>query len=260
MLPKDAHVEAIEILRGLPPLEQLVLRLRFSLGLTEPTRYSYVQIAESMGCNVAKVKQIEASALRMLRHPSRAQNIGRFIGDKTPDDLAIQPVIETVRALTPELIKHLQTHHDDVERVPWKVFEHLIAEFLKQRGCDEVRLVGQCPDTAADIYAFTMDTKTGTPTRHLIQVKQWRDKVGIEVIHQVAGAMFLERPRHGWTASMIVSMVGFKDFHSYTPWELSRLQVELKARDDLMDWLKGYVPNEDGLWLPAPLRTMTAAQ
>src|ERR1700749_696670 len=39
----------------------------------------------------------------------------------------LEEVIETVKTLTPELIKYLSSHDRNLARVRWQVFEHLIA-------------------------------------------------------------------------------------------------------------------------------------
>jgi len=258
--PHGTHAEELRlatqrILESLPQREAMVLRLRFGLDLVNE-RYPRQAIANAMGCSVSTVARLERGALRRLRHPSSVSKIRTFIDEDEDSPASISPVIEQIHKLTPDLIRHLQTTEADIDKIKWDVFEHLVAEFLKQRGCRDVRLVGQCSETSADIYAFNIDDALGVPIRYFIQVKRRNENVGIEVINEVAGATLLERPRHGWTASMIVSVADFTNFRNYTPGSLSLLGVQLKRKEDLLDWLKNYKPNRQGLWLPNPERTM----
>jgi cold shock CspA family protein len=164
----------------------------------------------------------------------------------------LTPVVETIRKLTPELIRHLKRNEDDLRRIDPHVFEHLVAEFLAGRGFGDVRLVGTNPKTAADIYAARVDDLIGIEHRYFIEVKRWKDKVGVEVIDRVHGAFIGERARIGWHAAIIVSVSGFKEIEKYTPYELRMMGIELKDRGDLLRWLKDYRQREDGLWLPDP--------
>jgi len=175
-----------------------------------------------------------------------------FASGNTPISIDLVPVIETIEQLTPSLITHLKSHEEDIDKLRWDVFEHLVAEFLASSGFKDVRLVGRSSVTSADIFAaYTIDS-IGTKVRYFIEVKRWKNKVGVEIIDQVYGAMLNERSQFGWHAAMIVSLVGFKDFRKYNRVELALKGIELKERDDLLRWLNGYKPNKDGLWLPEP--------
>lgn len=159
-------------------------------------------------------------------------------------------VVETIKALTPDLIQHLKQHTDDFGKLRPRVFEHLVGELLRQRGFDEVKLVGQDAKTSADILAIQKLPKIGDEVRYFVEVKRWKDKVGIEVINQVYGAMVIEQPEYGWSAAMIVSLVGYTELRKITSERLARLNVTLKQKDDLLRWLKEYEPRGNGLWLP----------
>lgn len=94
----------------------------------------------------------------------------------------------------------------------------------------------------------------GLEQRFFIEVKRWKNKVGIEVINSVLGALISERENFGWHAAIIVTTIGFKDIEKWTPYQLRMKGVELKDRDDLLRWLRDYQQKEDGLWLPNPLK------
>ena len=80
--------------------------------------------------------------------------------------------------------------------------------------------------------------------------------MGIEVIDRVHGAVLNERERHGWHVGMIVSLSGFRNFEKITRQQLVHKGLELKDRNNVIEWLMSYKPNRSGLWLPNPLRRM----
>ncbi|MBI1818623.1 MAG: hypothetical protein HYR72_26865 [Deltaproteobacteria bacterium] len=57
----------------LTPREQEVLRLRFGIG--DAGAHTPVEVAERLQITRARIRQIEANALRKLRHPSRNRRV-----------------------------------------------------------------------------------------------------------------------------------------------------------------------------------------
>ncbi len=254
-----ALVEAIDsILVTLSPREEKVIKMRFGLEKNERP-LTQKEVAKHFAVTASRIRQIESKALRRLRHPSRSRLLYAFLDEartwtgrarEAPAELV--PVVETMRKLTPELIRHLKTHESDLTKIHWRVFEHLVAEFLASRGFSDVRLVGANAQTGADIYAVLKVDQIGIEHRYFIEVKRWRDKVGVEVIDRVYGAFLAERERMGWHAAVIVSVAGFKEIKKYTPYQLKMMGIEMKDREDLLRWLRDYEEREDGLWLPNP--------
>jgi hypothetical protein len=173
-----------------------------------------------------------------------------------PQTQALSDVIESIRNLTPDLVQHLRSHKDDLRKIRWDVLEHLVGECLAQQGFRDVRLVGRDPRNSADIYATWIIDSTGMVFRLFVEVKRWKERVGITVINEVLGAIFAERQRFGWHAGMIVSIGGFSDSERMAASYLSLKGVELKAREYLLRWLENYRPNKNGLWLPAPEKVL----
>lgn len=168
--------------------------------------------------------------------------------------LVVSESVESVDSLTVDLVHHLRNHHDDVQKLKWDLFEHLVAEFLASRGFQDVSLVGRDPLTSADIYAAYVVDAVGEKLRFFVEVKRTRDKVGVDVINQVLGAFVLERPRLGWDVAMIVSLAGFRELQKTSDADVSFMGVKLKDKDDVARWLQGYEPGPHGLWLPKPSR------
>jgi Restriction endonuclease len=88
--------------------------------------------------------------------------------------------------------------------------------------------------------------------RVFVEVKRWKDTIGIEVINQVLGAFLGERERFGWNAALVVTVGGFRDFEKWSREELTLKNVHLKDRTDLLRHLDGYKQRANGLWLPNP--------
>ena len=60
------------MLETLTPREEKVLRLRF--GLDDGRARTLEEVGQHFGVTRERIRQIEAKALRKLRHPSRAKN------------------------------------------------------------------------------------------------------------------------------------------------------------------------------------------
>ena len=70
--PRWETIEAIDsVLTTLTPREEKIIRARYGLedGVEQPLQ----QVADEWAVSVARIQQIEAKALRKLRHPSRAR-------------------------------------------------------------------------------------------------------------------------------------------------------------------------------------------
>jgi RNA polymerase primary sigma factor len=64
------------VLEQLPSREALVLRLRY--GFVDDRRWTLDEIGQRLGITRERVRQIEADALRRLRHPLFAQFLKAF--------------------------------------------------------------------------------------------------------------------------------------------------------------------------------------
>ena len=71
--------EIKSVLETLQPREQQVLELRF--GLIDGTCYTLEEVGRRFNVTRERIRQIEAKALRKLRHPSRAKKLKDFMND-----------------------------------------------------------------------------------------------------------------------------------------------------------------------------------
>ncbi len=69
--------EIDDVLQSLQPREQEVLRLRF--GLKDGTCHTLEEVGKKFNVTRERIRQIEAKALRKLRHPSRAKKLKDFM-------------------------------------------------------------------------------------------------------------------------------------------------------------------------------------
>ena len=69
--------EIKEVLQTLQPREQEVLELRF--GLSDGTCHTLEDVGKRFNVTRERIRQIEAKALRKLRHPSRAKKLKDFL-------------------------------------------------------------------------------------------------------------------------------------------------------------------------------------
>jgi len=82
--PADAAVNAAirevveELLdNGLTPREAKVLRMRFGIGMN--TDHTLEEVGKQFDVTRERIRQIEAKALRKLRHPSRSERLRSFV-------------------------------------------------------------------------------------------------------------------------------------------------------------------------------------
>ncbi len=80
--PLDSAVGAalseatLSVLDSLTPREEKVLRMRFGIGMN--TDHTLEEVGKQFGVTRERIRQIEAKALRKLRHPSRSQKLKTF--------------------------------------------------------------------------------------------------------------------------------------------------------------------------------------
>ena len=66
-----------EVLEGLTPREAKVLRMRFGIDMN--TDHTLEEVGKQFDVTRERIRQIEAKALRKLRHPSRSERLRTFL-------------------------------------------------------------------------------------------------------------------------------------------------------------------------------------
>ena len=69
----DAYVR--DILDSLTPREAKILRLRFGIDIGNEVDYTLEEVGKMFGVTRERVRQMEAKALRKMRHPSRSERL-----------------------------------------------------------------------------------------------------------------------------------------------------------------------------------------
>ena len=69
-----------KVLRTLTPREEKVLRMRFGIG--EKADHTLEEVGRDFSVTRERIRQIEAKALRKLRHPSRSRKLKSFVESK----------------------------------------------------------------------------------------------------------------------------------------------------------------------------------
>jgi RNA polymerase primary sigma factor len=66
-----------EVLKTLTPREERVLRLRFGIG--DGCDHTLEEVGQQFDVTRERIRQIEAKALRKLRHPTRSKKLKSFV-------------------------------------------------------------------------------------------------------------------------------------------------------------------------------------
>ena len=66
-----------KMLETLPPRYERVIRMRFGIGLDRS--YNLYEIADHYGLGPERIRQMEAKALRILKHPTNSRKIRSFV-------------------------------------------------------------------------------------------------------------------------------------------------------------------------------------
>ena len=69
--------QLVEVLQTLTPREEKVLRLRF--GIDDGHTRTLEEVGKEFKVTRERIRQIEAKALRKLRHPSRSKKLKDFL-------------------------------------------------------------------------------------------------------------------------------------------------------------------------------------
>ena len=81
--PSDAVInlnlkeQTDQVLKTLTPREEKVIKMRFGVG--DGSEHTLEEVGQNFAVTRERIRQIEAKALRKLRHPSRSKQLKSFI-------------------------------------------------------------------------------------------------------------------------------------------------------------------------------------
>jgi RNA polymerase primary sigma factor len=81
--PVDAAIQAnleetvTRVLASVTPREKRALRMRFGIGMN--TDHTLEEVGQQFSVTRERIRQIEAKALRKLKHPSRSRKMRSFL-------------------------------------------------------------------------------------------------------------------------------------------------------------------------------------
>jgi len=126
-------------------------------------------------------------------------------------------------------------------------FEHIAAEYLRAQGLI-VTSVARVRSSGGDLIAVDRNG-----SRFLVEVKRWRDAVGIEVVWKLVGAMW----EHEFEVGMVIASgsftrdaqaskavttrrVALKDFEDLASW----LSLRRRRQGSVLEWCRQYVQDD----------------
>jgi RNA polymerase primary sigma factor len=83
ILPIDSAIQSnlrdttTRVLASLTPREERIVRMRFGIGISSD--HTLEQVGQQFSLTRERIRQIEAKALRKLKHPSRSRVLRSFL-------------------------------------------------------------------------------------------------------------------------------------------------------------------------------------
>ncbi|MCC7153995.1 MAG: sigma-70 family RNA polymerase sigma factor, partial [Bryobacterales bacterium] len=72
--------QTAEVLKTLSPREEKIIKMRF--GLQDGSEHTLEEVGHHFAVTRERIRQIEAKALRKLRHPSRSHRLKAFLENR----------------------------------------------------------------------------------------------------------------------------------------------------------------------------------
>jgi RNA polymerase primary sigma factor len=104
VLSQESLVRIVkEILDSIEPREAHILRMRF--GIDMDTDHTLEEVGQQYDVTRERIRQIEAKALRKLKHPSRSEKLESFLTEKTREALRLKKLDSLLTAETDESLE-----------------------------------------------------------------------------------------------------------------------------------------------------------
>ena len=81
MINLNLKEQTESVLKTLTPREEKVIKMRFGVG--DGSEHTLEEVGQSFAVTRERIRQIEAKALRKLRHPSRSRKLRAFLEGRT---------------------------------------------------------------------------------------------------------------------------------------------------------------------------------
>ena len=88
--------QTAEVLKTLSPREEKIIKMRF--GLQDGSEHTLEEVGQHFAVTRERIRQIEAKALRKLRHPSRSHRLRAFLDTQPVTSRFLAPVPESAPA------------------------------------------------------------------------------------------------------------------------------------------------------------------
>jgi len=79
VMSANVQERTAQVLRTLSPREEKIIRMRF--GIEDGSEHTLEEVGRAFSVTRERIRQIEAKALRKLRHPSRSRELKSFFHD-----------------------------------------------------------------------------------------------------------------------------------------------------------------------------------
>ena len=80
----NLRAQTAQVLKSLTPREEKVIKMRF--GLEDGSEHTLEEVGQSFAVTRERIRQIEAKALRKLRHPSRSRRLRAFVDPNVAEE------------------------------------------------------------------------------------------------------------------------------------------------------------------------------
>lgn len=80
---QDLREQTAELLKRLTPREEEIIRMRF--GLEDGSEHTLEEVGQNYNVTRERIRQIEANALRKLRHPGWSHRLRTFLDNSVPE-------------------------------------------------------------------------------------------------------------------------------------------------------------------------------
>ena len=234
-----------EVLKSLTERESKVLKMRF--GLVDGEEHTLAEVGKQFGLTAERIRQIEALALRKLKHPSRSRVLKEAVEpiqeviEKDKKD--VEKIIEfpadfnigiITTSVDENLIRYFSEHPEEIKTMNRRLFEEMIAELFSGFGY-KVELTKQTRDGGIDIFAIK-DLEVSV--KYIIQAK--RPEPGNPVRVEPVRALYWVKHREKATKAILATTTYFTkdakmEFRDRL-WEL-----ELKEYEGILGWINTYL-------------------